>query len=106
MAIFAVVTEKGPNWDHGRDIREQREWTEHTLFADELVERGVIIVGGPLSSDNDTYTALLAVQVVDEAQLRTIFSDDPWMLSGVFRIKDVRSWTWWLDSRTVPPATR
>ncbi|MHB1209641.1 MAG: YciI family protein [Acidimicrobiales bacterium] len=105
MAIFVVATEKGPNWDHDRDIREQRDWAEHALFADELVERGVIIFGGPISDANDTDIALLAVEAGDEAELRTIFSDDPWMLSGVFRIKDVRSWTWWLDSRKAPPAT-
>ena len=105
MAIFAVTTEKGSNWEDDRSIREQREWVEHALFADQLVERGVIIVGGPISNASGTEIALLAVEAEDESQLRSTFSSDPWMLNGVFRIKDVRAWTWWLDGRkNRPPA--
>jgi hypothetical protein len=71
---------------------------EHAAFADELVERGVIIVGGPIGGSDDEI-ALLAVEAHDEAELRSTFSADPWAPNGVFRIKDVRPWTWWLDGR-------
>jgi uncharacterized protein YciI len=98
VAIFAVTTRKGPNWQNDRAIREQRAWAEHAAFADELVERGVIIVGGPIGGADDDI-ALLAVEASDEAELRTIFDDDPWTLNGVFLIKEVRPWTWWLDGR-------
>jgi hypothetical protein len=98
MAIFAVTTEKGPNWDDARAMREQQSWTEHARFADDLVERGVIIIGGPIGG-SDTDIALLGVDAEDEAQVRTLFSEDPWTLNGVFRIKEVRPWTWWLDGR-------
>ena len=76
---------------------------EHSAFADELVERGIIILGGPIGGGSDDDIALLAVEAPDEAELRSIFSDDPWTVSGVFRIKEVRPWTLWLDSRRGTP---
>jgi uncharacterized protein len=99
MAIFAVTTEKGPHWDHNLQIREQSKWAEHAQFADELVARGVIILGGPIGDDSDDDIALVAVEAVDELHVHSIFDDDPWTVSGVFRIRQVRPWTWWLGRR-------
>lgn len=104
MAIFAVTTGKGPNWDDSRAIREQPAWAEHAQFTDQLVARGVIIAGGPIGDGNGDDIALLAVEATDERQLRSIFLEDPWSVVGVFRIKEVRSWTWWLDVRRAPHA--
>ena len=59
---------------------------EHAEFADELVERGIIILVGPIGGGSDDDIALLAVEAPDEAELRSSFSDDPWTVSGVFRI--------------------
>jgi uncharacterized protein len=99
MPVFVVTTAKGPNWDHARGIREQAFWVEHGAFSDELVARGVIILGGPISSDSAEDIALVAVEAADEAAVRSIFDGDPWMEHKVFRIKDLRSWTIWLDGR-------
>jgi len=65
MPVFAVTTAKGANWDHARDIREQPFWDQHAAFADGLVERGVIILGGPVDSDDDEDIALMAVEAPD-----------------------------------------
>jgi hypothetical protein len=100
MAVFAVRTAKGPEWEHGRGNREQAFWDEHASFADRLVERGVIIIGGPIDSDDESDIALLAVQAEDEDAVRSIFDDDPWTVHRVFRIKDVRAWSLWLDGRS------
>jgi hypothetical protein len=95
MAVFAVTTAKGPHWDERRGIRDQEAWEAHAMFADALVRRGVIILGGPISgSDEDV--ALLAVNAADEQELRSLFTDDPWTKNGVFRIKKVRLWALWL----------
>jgi uncharacterized protein len=53
MPVFAVTTAKGPNWDHARGIREQPFWDLHVAFADDLAGRGVIILGGPVASDEE-----------------------------------------------------
>lgn len=101
MAVFAVTTAKGLHWDRARGIRDQRGWDEHAAYFDELVEKGHVILGGPISSngDDDDDVGLLAVDAIDEEQLRSLFKGDPWNTSGVLRIKDVRPWSLWLDSR-------
>lgn len=100
MPVFAVTTAKGANWDHARDIRQQPLWEQHAAFADQLTERGVIIIGGPIASEDGEDIALLAVEAADEETLRSIFDADPWTVHKVFRIKNVRSWTLWLDGRS------
>jgi uncharacterized protein len=102
MPVFAVTTAKGPNWDHARGIREQPYFEEHAAFADELVERGVIILGGPIASEDDEDIALLAVEAPGEEAVRLVFDDDPWTVHQVFRIKALRTWTLWLDGRSLP----
>lgn len=100
MAVFAVTTAKGPNWDRARGNREQPFWDQHAAFSDQLVDRGVILIGGPIASDDEDDIALLAVEAPDEDALRSIFDADPWTVRRVFRIKDVRAWTLWLDGRS------
>jgi uncharacterized protein YciI len=97
--MFAVFTQKGPNWLHDRGNREQPGWDEHAKFFDELVERGVVVLGGPISSRSDDDVALLAVEASDAQEVRTIFANDPWAIKGILSIKDIRAWTIWLDGR-------
>ncbi|MGH3318858.1 MAG: YciI family protein [Streptosporangiaceae bacterium] len=103
MAVFAVTTAKGPNWEPTRGIREQQAWEQHAAFADGLVDQGVIVLGGPISSDSDDDVALIAVEAIDDQHVRSIFGADPWATSGVLRLKDVRPWTLWLDGRRHGP---
>ncbi len=70
---------------------------------DELVEQGVVILGGPINSDRNDDVALLMVQATDERQVRSGFTEDPWGLSGVLRVRTVWPWTLWLDSRNQSP---
>ncbi len=100
MPVFAVTTARGANWDHARGIREQPFFEEHAAFADALVDRGVIILGGPVASDDAEDIALLAVAAPDEDGLRSVFAADPWTVHQVFRIKSARAWTIWLDGRS------
>jgi uncharacterized protein YciI len=108
MPVFAVTTAKDVNWDRDRGIRQQPYFDQHAVFADGLVDQGVIIFGGPVASDDEDDIALLAVAAPDEAALRAIFDADPWTVHQVFRIKAVRAWAIWLDgrSRLTGPAPR
>ena len=103
MATYAVTTAKGPNWDASRGIREQPSWEQHAAFADGLVDEGFIVLGGPIDARGEEDVALLVIDAPDEEQVRSRFDEDPWVVSGVLQIKDVRSWTLWLDGRQ--PAT-
>ena len=91
--MFAVITSKGRNWVPTLGIRDQPGWDRHATFADQLVDRGVIVLGGPIDSGNDEDVALLAMEATDESELRAIFAQDPWVASGVLRIKVVHPWT-------------
>ena len=73
MPVFAVTTAKGPHWDEARPLREQPHWDEHAAFADALVRRGVIILGGPVASDDPGDIALLAVEAADEQAVTAAF---------------------------------
>jgi uncharacterized protein YciI len=100
MPVFAVTTARGANWDRARGIREQPFFAEHAAFADALVDQGVIILGGPVASDDAEDIALLAVEAPDVETLHSVFAADPWTVHEVFRIKSVRTWTTWLDGRS------
>jgi uncharacterized protein len=97
--MYAVTTARGPNWLHDRGIREQPGWAAHARFFDGLVAGGVVVLGGPISSSDADDVALLAVEAADEDELRSIFGEDPWATASVLRVKEVRSWTLWLDGR-------
>src|ERR1700728_4546180 len=97
--MFVVTTAKGPKWLHDSGVRQQPGWGEHAQFFDGLVERGVVVLGGPISSDDDDDVALLVVDAEDEEGLRSILGEDPWATTEVLRLKEVRSWTLWLDGR-------
>ena len=102
MPVFAVTTAKGASWDRARDIRQQPYFDQHAAFVDELVAQGIIILGGPVASDDEEDIALMAVEAPDEGALRSVFDADPWTVHRVFRIKAVRAWTLWLDGRSRP----
>jgi uncharacterized protein YciI len=98
-SLFAVRTARGPCWDHARGIREQPHWDEHAAFMDGLVRNGVVVLGGPVDSDDPEDIALIAVAAADAGAVRAAFAADPWTVHGIFRLKDVRRWTTWLDGR-------
>lgn len=92
MPVFAVMTARGPNWDPSRGIREQAAWGEHAAYFDSLVDKGVVILGGPIGGGSDEDVGLLAVDAAGEQELQSVFSADPWAAAGVLRIKQVRPW--------------
>ena len=104
MAVFAVRTAKGPNWDPSLGIRRQPGWDEHAQFADTLVAAGTIVLGGPIASGDDEDIALVMVEAPSEEAVHAAFAGDPWTTMGVFRIKAVWPWTIWMDSRRVSGA--
>jgi uncharacterized protein YciI len=101
MATFAVTTARGPSWDPDRDIRQQEGWQEHADYADGLVDHGVVILGGPVDGALGD-VALLAMEAADAAAVKAIFNKDPWVISGVLQVREIRHWRLWLDSRPRP----
>jgi uncharacterized protein len=83
----------GPTWASG-SIREQPAWDAHAEFVDELVERGMMVMGGPFS-DNAGSMSLL--EGVDAGEARRILEGDPFVQNGVFVIDEIREWTVFVD---------
>ena len=101
MTHFLCTLVHGPAWDSTRGIREQDGWAEHAAFMDDLVDEGLIVVGGPVG-DGD-YTAHL-VRAADERQARARLSDDPWSSDGHLAVGLLEPWSLWLDGRNRAPS--
>ncbi len=64
---------------------------------DALVERGTVLLGGPLGDDVDAGDALLVISADDSAGVLTLLANDPWF-GTVLVIKSVERWSLWLRS--------
>jgi hypothetical protein len=96
MAMFHVVVRRsGPEYDRSRPLEDQSGWDEHASFMDALVERGFIVLGGPLA---DEYRVVHAVEAESEDEIRETLARDPW--SGTHLVIDaIDAWTIRLDGR-------
>ena len=95
MAFFVVLRRTGPQWDPSKPLEEQPGWDEHAAYMDELVDAGVVVLGGPLADED---RVVLAVEAESEDAVRAALAADPW--SGSHLVVDsVDAWTIRLDGR-------
>ena len=100
MAMFHVVVHRsGPQWDPTKPLEEQSGWTEHADFMDGLVDRGFIVLGGPLS---DEIRVVHAVEAESEDEIRATLARDPWSVTHLV-VDVVEPWTIRLDGRQRQP---
>ena len=60
MAMFhVVISRSGPDWNPELPLEQQSGWPEHAGFMDALVERGFVVLGGPL---DDGVRVVMAVE--------------------------------------------
>jgi uncharacterized protein YciI len=83
-----IRVRRGPAWDGG-SVREQPGWDEHAAFVDDLVDRGIMVMGGPFT---DHSGSIQFYEGVSEEEARRIAQQDPWIANGVFVLEEVRSW--------------
>ena len=92
---FVVLRRRGPEWDPTLPMEKQTGWPAHAAFMDDLVERGFVILGGPLA---DEERVVLALEAASEEDVRDTLARDPW--SGSHLVVDsVDGWTIRLDGR-------
>jgi len=96
MAMFLVVRlRSGPEWDPERPLEEQSGWREHAAFMNGLVDKGFIVLGGPLV---DEVRVVHVVEAESEDAIRATLARDPW--SGSHLVVDaIDPWTIRLDGR-------
>jgi uncharacterized protein YciI len=92
-----VLLRSGPEWDPAKPLEEQSGWDAHAAFMDELVERGFLVLGGPLF---DEHRVVHAIEAESEDEIRRTFARDPWSETHL-RIGAIEPWTIRLDGRSV-----
>ena len=83
----------GPTWTSG-PVEEQPGWDEHAAFIDDLIERGIFVMGGPFADDSGSFSILENVGV---EKARDLVLRDPFVANGVFELDDVRGWNVFVD---------
>jgi uncharacterized protein YciI len=93
--FFVVQRRTGPQWDPAKRLEEQSGWPEHATFMDALVDRGFVVLGGPLA---DEVRVVLAIEADSEDDVRSTLADDPWSETHLV-VDAVEPWTIRLDGR-------
>ncbi|HXB16950.1 MAG TPA: hypothetical protein VNV44_14540 [Solirubrobacteraceae bacterium] len=62
---------------------------------DGLLERRMIVMGGPVGDIDEGENTLLVMRAEDEAEVRAAFEPDPWH-ETVLHLARVEPWTLWL----------
>jgi len=87
--LYLLTHMPGEAWLQARPLAEQPDWRGHADFMNALAERGFVVLGGPISETE----ALLVIDAENEEEIRRVFDDDPWHISNVLVIKEIREWT-------------
>jgi uncharacterized protein YciI len=93
--FLVVLTRDGPQWAPSRPLEEQSDWAAHASFMDELVEAGVIVLGGPLG---DEHRVVHAIEAESVDAVRATLARDPWSETHL-RLATIDPWTIRLDGR-------
>jgi uncharacterized protein len=86
----------GPTWSSG-SVREQPDWDAHAEYVDDLIERGIFVMGGPFADDSGSQSLLEGIDVEEATR---ILQEDPFMKNGVFELDEIRQWTIFVDELT------
>jgi len=86
---YAVLRERGENWDARCPMRQQEQWEEHAAFMDALADDGFIVLGGPLGEGEKT---LLIIAADSEQAIEARLADDPWTPLGLLHLAKVEHW--------------
>jgi hypothetical protein len=92
-----VLSQSGPEWDRSRPMEAQTYWDEHAAFMDALVDRGFIVLGGPVGDEG---RVVHAVEADSPDDIRATLARDPWSESHLV-IESIEPWTIRLDGRSV-----
>ena len=87
--FYAVFRRFGAEWVQGAPADAQPEWEAHAEFMNDLNERGIVVMAGPLEG---TQTALVIVRAGSQAEAEAVLARDPWSLRDILPVESVRKW--------------
>ncbi len=95
MSAFLLTRRRtGPSWDPSRPVEGQSGWAEHARVMDDLVARGVVVIGGPVGAGE---RVVLVCEATTVEELLGALADDPW--TGSHLIDEVEPLSVRLDAR-------
>jgi uncharacterized protein YciI len=94
--VFVAISSAGPNRDFSKGTREQPFWDEHAKFIDQLVDKGFILMGGPLEDEGG---ALLILNAQGENEVREKLKNDPRTTHGILKLESVKRWQIFIDQK-------
>lgn len=93
--FYVVLRRRGPDWDPSQPLEGQSGWEEHADFMEDLVDRGLIVLGGPLF---DEHRVVHVMEAGSEEEIRSTLARDPWSETHLV-IAAIEPWTIRLDAR-------
>jgi uncharacterized protein len=73
---YAVIRERGENWNASLPMRQQKGWEKHAAFMDALADDGFVVLGGPLGDGEVKFLHIVAAE--SEQAIEARLADDPW----------------------------
>ncbi len=89
QGLYVVLYSHGPAWNPRLRMDDQAEWNAHAAFMDDLVDRGFVLLGGPLEGTSD---AMLVVHAADQHEAEECLAKDPWRRNGLLTLKQISPW--------------
>jgi uncharacterized protein YciI len=90
VSYYAVLRERGANWDANLPMRQQRQWDDHAAFMNALADDGVIFLGGPLGEGEQKFLLIFAAE--NPQAIETRLADDPWTQLKMLRLVSIERW--------------
>ena len=87
---YAVLRERGENWNDGIPMRQQEQWEEHAAFMDALADEGFVVLGGPPGNGEKTFLLIMAAE--SEQAIESRLANDPWTPLRVLRTASIVRW--------------
>jgi uncharacterized protein YciI len=88
MDLYAVWRRRNGDWQAGRPIEEQAEWTEHAAFMMAGAADGFVVLAGPV----DDSGALIICRAASPEAVEARLARDPWTISGLLVTERIARW--------------
>lgn len=90
-----VLLRKGSAWTGAKSERLDKLMEGHLSHLREMGERGLMVIAGPLSDqDDDSIRGICLYKVADVEKARQLASEDPAVKSGHLKVEAMR---WWVE---------